>query len=461
MKARIFKFLDELRSNYWFIPSLMAVGAIVLSVMTVRLDERIKTDWPEQIPWVYSSKPDGARAVLATVAGSMITVAGVTFSLTLLAVSHTTAQFGPRLLTNFMRDRGNQVTLGTFIATFLYCLLVLRTVRTAEEATGDVAAVGLTGAFVPHISITVALALTLCSVGILIYFFHHVPESMDLSNVVAKVGRQLADGVDEMFPEMIGHDAPQAVNNPRDDVPQDEPTRTISIGDRRDGYVQAMNEDGLLKIAIEHDLVIRLHFRPGDFISRGQTAFTVAPAERVNDEIARSLQSCIALGEARTPHQNLLFLVDQMVEIAARALSPGVNDPFTGIICMRWLGSALTLVGGRHDPEPHRYDDEARLRFIAQSLTFNEIADTIFDQLRPYFAADRNAALQMMQTLAVIRDSVTSEDRRERLDEHADRLMDAVKLVPLTEHDLALMRAADGRTDESDERGPERPSGDV
>ena len=332
MKARIFQFLDELRSNYWFMPSLMAVGAIVLSVITIGLDERVDIDWPEKIPWVYSSKPDGARAVLATVAGSMITVAGVTFSLTLLAVSHTTSQFGPRLLTNFMRDRGNQVTLGTFIATFLYCLLVLRTVRTAEEASGDVAAAELIGAFVPHISITVALAMTLCSVGVLIYFFHHVPESMNLSNVVADVGRRLADGVDEMFPEMIGHDAPSAVDDPADHVPQDERTKAISVGDRRDGYVQAMNDDGLLNIAIEHDLVIRLHCRPGDFISRGQTVFTVAPAERVNDEIAGSLQNCIALGEARTPHQNLLFLVDQMVEIAARALSPGVNDPFTGII---------------------------------------------------------------------------------------------------------------------------------
>jgi len=133
-RAYFIKFLSEIRASYWFIPSLMVTAAILLPLVTVWVDGQLSTDWPENIPFVFSSRPEGARSLLATVAGSMITVASVTFSLTLLAVSHATGQFGPHLLNNFMRDRGNQFTLGTFTATFIYCILDLRTVQSAEEA---------------------------------------------------------------------------------------------------------------------------------------------------------------------------------------------------------------------------------------------------------------------------------------------------------------------------------------
>ena len=118
---------------------------------------------------------------------------------------------------------------------------------------------------------------------------------------------------------------------------------------------------------------------------------------------------------------------------------------------MRWLGSALIIMGGRRDPDPYRYDDEDRLRFVANSLTFNEVTDRIFDQLRSYFAADRNAALQMMQTIAIVRESVSSATRRKRLDEHADRLVTSVRLVPLTDYDQELLRAVGGRTSDVDD----------
>jgi uncharacterized membrane protein len=147
--------------------------------------------------WASLNQPEGARTLLATVAGSMITVAGVTFSLTILAVSYATSHFGPRLLDNFMRDRGNQITLGTFLATFLYCLLVLRTVRSGSDIFKPGANAAL---FVPHLSVLVAIALTLASVGVLIYFIHHIPESIHISNVLHRISRELSDKIEDLYP---------------------------------------------------------------------------------------------------------------------------------------------------------------------------------------------------------------------------------------------------------------------
>lgn len=445
MKAQLFKYLNQLQSSYWFVPSVMAVGAIVLSVVTVGMDEWFSSDWPEKFPWFYSNKPEGARAVLATVAGSMITVAGVTFSLTLLAVSHTTSQFGPRLLTNFMRDRGNQITLGTFIATFLYCLLVLRTVRTAEEATEGVATAELVQAFVPHIAIMTALVLTLCSVGVLIFFFHHVPESMNLSNVVADLGRQLTSSVDELFPEMIGAEAPDEIERPSTQVPDQDLATPVKLGEGRDGYVQTLDESGLIETATENDLIVQLQFRPGDFIYREQVGFLVWSQDSVEEKLAQQLKDCIALGVARTPHQNLLFIIDQLVESAARALSPGVNDPFTAIICMRWLGNGLIVMAQRRDPERYRYDSDGNLRIIARSVSFDEVCGAIFDQLRPYYAADRNAAIQMMQTIAIVRRMTSDKRRQQVLNDHADKLLASAEMTHLARHDIERLRAADDR----------------
>ncbi len=151
-------------------------------------------DWVDKLGWIYTRGPDGARAVLSTIAGSMITVAGVVFSVTIVALSLASNQFGPRLLRNFMRDRGNQIVLGTFVATYLYCLLVMRTVQ------------GMDGSqFVPHLSVTVAILMAVASLGVLIYFIHHVAVSIQAPELIANVAHELHEAIDRLFPEELGY----------------------------------------------------------------------------------------------------------------------------------------------------------------------------------------------------------------------------------------------------------------
>lgn len=438
MRAQITKYLSEIRASYWFVPMVMAVGAVLLSTTTIALDSYVPTAWLERVPGLYTNEPDGARGLLATVAGSMITVAGVTFSLTLLAVSHSTGQFGPRLLTNFMRDRGNQVTLGTFIATFLYCLLVLRTVRSADEYVAS----EYESAFVPHISVLCALLLTLASVGVLIYFIHHVPESIRISHVLAEVGRELLARCESTFPQKIGagEENSSRLNAPPELLLPDHFEELAEVVCHPShGYIQAIDQTGLLATAVEYDLIVRVYSRPGDFVSKGMRAFAVWPSEKA-EAAAADLQAVFAYGGHRTATDNPRFLVDQLVEVAMRALSPGVNDPITALNCIDWLQSCLIQLADREPVSAFRFDEANNIRFVADPVGYADFVSAAFDQLRPYVSADRNAAIYTMKSIRTIIANTRSPERREFLLEHADLLLGAAKHAGLFEPDIESLR---------------------
>lgn len=440
VKARALDLLDTLRSSYWFIPSLMAVASAVLSVVVVKVDAAIGPEWIYEVSWLYGNTPDGARAVLSTIAGSMIGVAGVTFSITIASVVYASGQYGPRLLTNFMRDRGNQVTLGTFIATFLYCLLILRTIQSGEgEGTGP----GAVGEFVPHVAVVTGMGLALASVGVLIFFVHHVPESIHVSNVIAGVGRHLRESLDALFPARVGSAAPtdEAARDGQEAavLPAhffDEAHRVTADGT---GYVRSLDIDALLETAVRHDLLVRLRHRPGDFVSEGDALVLAWPPDRAG-AAADGFRQAFVWGPHRTALQDVRFLVNELVEIAARALSPGVNDPFTAISCLDWLAAALKCLGGRDVPDPVRYDEDGALRVVAQPTTFEEFVDGVYGQLRPYLAADRNAALHALKTIGEVAGRTPTASRRAVLRRHADALAEGAEAALGVEADREAVR---------------------
>ncbi|MEL7088204.1 MAG: DUF2254 domain-containing protein, partial [Planctomycetota bacterium] len=363
----------------------------------------------------------GARAMLSTIAGSMIGVAGVTFSMTMVTVSFAAGQIGPRLMQNFMRDRGNQITLGTFIATFMYCLMVLRAVRSGENPGGSVEA-GV-AAFVPQLSLLVALLLAVCSVGVLIYFIHHVPESINVSHVIAGVGRELERMVDSQFPDRIGAGTDEALGKKAEaDAYAERMRDTVAVLAKRTGYIRAVDEDAVMTLARTQDLFIRLEFRPGDFVQAGQTLMLVGPAERIGQNLSQDCRDVFAIGAQRSRHQNSYFLIDQLVEIMGRALSPGVNDPFTAMTCMDWLQSVLTTMAERRVPSPERYDENDELRLVAFPITFAGMAAQVFDQSITYVCQDRNAALHMLKMIGEVATQIDAGPAREVMLHHAAQL---------------------------------------
>ena len=447
VRAHLIDLWDTLRSSYWFIPSLMAFGAVLLSFATTMADGRIGGAWIDDVNWLYANKPEGARTLLSTVAGSMIGVAGVTFSITIASVVYASGQYGPRLLSNFMRDTGNQVTLGTFIATFLYCLLVLRTIRTADEGFGGENPSGdLAGPFVPHIAILVGLALALASIAVLIYFIHHVPDSIHVSNVIAGIGRELRSKIGTVFPERLGAsaaDVPQADDraNGRTEVPAaffEEADRIEADGT---GYVQSIDAEAIFGAAEQHDLLVRLRCRPGDFVTEGETLALVWAPGRLTDAACRQIRTSFVWGRSRSPVQDTRFLINELVEIAARALSPGVNDPFTAMSCLDWLGAALKQMAGRDFPSEGRYGRDGTLRLIARPTTYAHLVEAVFGQLRPYVAADRNAALHALKTIGEVGGQTADGAAREVLRREADAIAQSSQTTLATAGDCEQVEA--------------------
>ena len=214
MRARLLRWSNDLRESYWFVPTVMAVAALLLALAMVYVDSHAGSTWMDGLAWLYAARPDGARSLLSSIGGSMIGVAGTTFSVTIAAVVYASGQYSPRLLSNFMSDRGNQVTLGTFIATFVYSLVVLRTIRSAGES-GAGAPV-----FVPQLALLVALILVLCSIAVLIFFIHHVPMRIHINNVIERIGDRLIREIDTRFPTFVGQPLSERADDPRIPSPE-------------------------------------------------------------------------------------------------------------------------------------------------------------------------------------------------------------------------------------------------
>ena len=439
MKLPWLQLLAAIRSSYWFLPSVMVLFATMLGAVMVWLDSGPAAGLLDGIAWYQMSKPDGAREVLSTIAGSMITVAGVVFSITIVAISFAASQYGPRILTNFMSDRGNQVTLGTFIATFTYCLVVLRTIHEGETD------------FVPQLAVFVALLLAFCSIAVLIYFVHHVPASIHANSVAARVGRELIHLIKRQFPTCLG-EPPEETTRDESELERLAQQRFSSasnvapVAADSDGYIQTIDSQALMKATSECGLILCLDRSPGQFVYHGGALALVSPADRLTHEAAHRLRDCFTVGTMRTPIQDELFLVDELVEIAARALSPGVNDPYTAMTCIDWLSAAFAELARRRPPSRFRLDDSGELRVITAEVSFEQQVRHGFGRMRSYLAGDVNAAAQALGTYARLAQDCRSGDQVEVLASEADALL------RLADHKLEPAEASELRNQARDPR---------
>lgn len=409
----------------------MACLAVALAFSTVELDKAVADDWLQRLGWSYSGGAEGAGLLLGTVAGSMIAIAGTVFSMTLVALSLASSQLGPRLLRNFMRDTANQVALGTFVATFVYCLLVLRTIRRADE-----------GAFVPHLSVSIGVLLAMVSIGVLIYFIHHVSVSIQADEVVARVGRELDDGIDILFPGHLGRSGSDASSAPGEaELPAAFAREARPVGALEDGYLQLIDADALMDLACEEDLQLRLERRPGHYLVKGRAMVMVWPGDRVTEGLVDRMNGAFVLGDRRTAVQDIEFSFHQLVEIALRALSPGINDPFTAIACVDRLGSALCRLARREMPSPHRFDDHGRLRLVAPGPSFEGMVDTAFNQIRQSARSNPAVAIRMLDAIAQIAGHVQSAPDAACLQRHAGMIFRGAREAVPEAGDLAAVEA--------------------
>ena len=368
MRAHLQYLWYRITASLWLVPALMILAAVVLAFAMLWLDARVPPAWLEPVRWFLRIGPDGARQVLATIASSMITVASLVFSMTLVTLTLASSQLGPRLITRFMRDTTNQVVLGTFLATFVYALLVLETVSDTTPVT-----------FVPHSLDHLRPAPDARQPVRLIFFIHHVAVfDFQADSVIAAVSDELSRAIAHRFPqvEVSGAGVPET---PFLDHLAEPPGVVRSP---KSGYVQAIDGRALLKRATAEDLLIKVEQRPGDFVIGGAPLLRVWPRVRLTDELALTLREPIVVGRQRTPTQDIDFAVSALVEIALRALSPGINDPQTAIACIDRLAGALAELMRRPEPPALVPDDDGALRLMVTPASFETVAGIAFNPIR-------------------------------------------------------------------------------
>jgi len=401
-KTKLANVWYRVNSSYWFLPTIMTTAAIALAFGAYAMDHAL---WDRNISaasWLFRGDVDAARTVFSTIATTMITVAGVVFSITIVVLSLTISQFGPLLIRNFMHDKVNQFVLGTFVATFVYCLLVLRSLRSQD------------GAPVPHISVTIGVLLGIANIGALIYFIHHMAASIQSNNVIASVGTDLRKSIERLYPE----EAQKESSGNHDVIPEDFERRALAVPAQKCGDIQAIDTESLLKLASTHDLFLHLSFRPGQFVISGRTLALARPRERVNEEISQDICKAFILGSERTLEQDVEFAANEILEITLRALSPALNDPFMAMTCIDWLGAGLSKLATRRMPSRFHYDQDDKVRMIAQQLDFVIMIDGIFSKLRQHASSSLSVTIRLLEVIAEIAECICRTQDRVSLMRH-------------------------------------------
>lgn len=428
MRKWFSKTFDSLRASYWFVPSLMTFAAVLLSFLMIRLDRNLSAEAIRSLGFGYYNQPDGARSLVSTVASSMITVAGTTFSITLAVLSLTSGQFGPRLLSNFMRDLGNQIVLGTFVSTYVYCLLVLRTIHSDSDSFAS---------FVPHLSIILAIVLALANVGVFIYFIHHTAESIQASTITARIARDLEGMIVRLYPEATPEDeAAPATLTPRELDPHT--AQAVALIQHRSGYLQNLDESGLLSFATEHNVTVQCVQIVGTFVLNDQPVALVWPKDSLDDEARDDLSNYFTLGPRRTPAHDIGFLFDQISEMALRALSPGVNDAVTAMRCADRIAQGLHLMVSRRPPASHRFDEEGSLRLILPQIDLENLVEDTLGEFRRYSADNMLVSMHLLDMIGTLLASIDNADLRRVLLREASLIREGSEKV-LLEADFARL----------------------
>lgn len=353
---------DSVRTSFWFVPMLMAGGGAGLAALSPLLDA-----WASRTALAYVITREDALQLLGTILTSMITMTSLVFSITMVVLTLAASQFGPRLIRTYMARRTTQVVLGTFAMTIVFCLLLIARIgQTGGEAASAPA------------SIPGAVGLTLVSVAMLIVHIHILARSMLSETIIELVGRELDAGIAELEPlDGDTHDA-----DPAAALPPGFEEEALFVGLPRQGYVQAIALDDLTEAAEAAGVVVGFRFRPGDYVIANGRQVAIHPAESATPDVRARILDTFAIGPHRTPVQDLAFAIRHLVEIAARPLSPGINDPYTAAAVVdRLSGSLSRLMAARMPPGILR-DAAGQVRVVCERPSHASLVSTAFDQIR-------------------------------------------------------------------------------
>jgi uncharacterized membrane protein len=423
LMSRLRQLWEYLRSSLWFLPTLLVGVGVALAVALIESEsfverEQLTTRWPR----LFGAGAEGSRGMLAAIASSMITVAGVAFSITVVAFTLASSQYTSRILRNFMRDRSNQAVLGVFLGVFAYCLVVLRTIRGGDEEV-----------FVPSVAVLVAVLLAFVAIGFLVFFIHHIASSIQASYIIEGASEETIGAIERLFPEENRADVETPLSAP---IPTQANWRMIPA--RTTGYIQGIDEDSFNRVATESQTMIRMERTIGDFVIEATPLAFIAGGKETTTELAGTINAACTIGRYRTVYQDVAFGIRQIVDIALKALSPGINDTTTAVICIDFLGAILVRLA----PRSLETARSRHQRVILPRQTFAGFLGDAFAQIRQN--ADGNVAVlkRLLEILEIISGQTTDPSRRQELTEHAALVMEMVERSVPSAADRQTIKAA-------------------
>jgi uncharacterized membrane protein len=354
--------VEHLRSSLWFLPAVFAAGAFVLAGLTLAIDRQLGLERLGSLH--FGGSAEGARSVLATIAQSMLTFTALVFTITMLVLQLASSQLSPRVMRTFLRDRGNQTVLGLFVATFLYTLVVLRDVRSADTGIE----------FVPGFSIFVAFLLLLACVVAFVYYINHMAHAIRPTSVIESIATETRQAIDRLFPQVVG-DGPEVA------VPwraADAAASDVVVAPAA-GTLVTIDEDSLVEVLRRSDTVAALVPMVGDFLPEGAPLFRIS---RPDDRLAERLQGLVTLAPERALQQEAAFGFRQIVDVAVRALSPGTNDPTTAVQAIDRLHDLLRRLVERPLRPLIRTDDGGQPRLIVPRPDWSDYVHLAVDEIR-------------------------------------------------------------------------------
>jgi uncharacterized membrane protein len=356
---------DGVRSSLWAVPGLCVLLAVALALTLVRVDR-----WGTgRFRFTFGAGADGAREVLSAITTAMITFTGLVFSITVVVLQLTSSQFSPRVLRTFLRDRVTQWSLGVFTATFVYAVLVLRTVTSGGDEDE---------AFVPAVSTTVAVALLLGSVALFISYIHHIATTIQVSAIIHAIGDETRAALERRYGS--AGSKPSGKSPPT--VPDQLATAQLPVPSR--GVVQVVDTEQLVALARRADVVLYLHVRPGDYLPAGAPLLDVRGDPNRLDSVG--VLRAITQGRERTLQDDVAFGFRQLVDIADRALSPGFNDPTTAVQVLDELHDLLRRLATRRLPSGVHVDEDGNVRLVVPRERLADYLSLALDEIVHYGA---------------------------------------------------------------------------
>jgi uncharacterized membrane protein len=425
-------FWNEIKASFWFVPVLILLLSILLAIGFVYLDSLLELSKGDTNYFFIVNSTSSARAILSTISGAMIGVAGTVFSVTLVALTLASSQFGPRLIKNFMYIRINQLVLGAYIATFLYCLLVLSTIRETNDYS-----------FIPSISILFAILATVVNILLLIIFIHNIAISIQADKVIADISDFISNQAEGLFPkEFI-----EEVEGKNIDVITIRSAYSdfIQLKAPKSGYLQYVDQTALRKIASKENTFVELHYRAGDYLIKDQKLGKLyfKEKDKEGDEDLdnegfdqKKYTNQLVIGKTKSSQQDLEYSIHQLVEIAARALSPGVNDPYTAMSCIDNLCSTICYLATSKFPSKYHFDEEDKLRLVSNVIDFEGVLDAAFNQIRQFSKGSTAVIIRLMEALIVINQFVKKEAQKKAIVKHAEMVLNTAKGSIEEENDL-------------------------